>query len=135
MALPLLDANVFLRHLGQDHPDHSPRATAYIQRIENGELRARTTELVIFETIFTLERTYKVPKAIIQAQLLPLLDLPGLVLPGKRRFHSAFRLYTTHNVSFVDAYNAAVVQDLKLGPIVSFDRGYDRIPGITRIEP
>lgn len=135
MALPLLDANIFLRHLGQDHPDHSPRATIYFQRIENGELRARTTKFVIFETVFTLERTYQVPRAQIQAQLLALIDLPGLVLPGKRRPHRAFQLYVAHNVSFVDAYNAAVVQELKLGPIVSFDRGYDRLPGITRIEP
>lgn len=135
MAPPLLDANIFLRHLGQDHPDHSPRATAYMRQIEMGEREARTTEFVIFETVFTLERTYKVPKAAIRAQLLPLVDLPGLLVPGKRRLRKAFDLYVKHNVSFVDAYNAAVVQDLKLEAIVSFDRGYDRIPGIKRVEP
>jgi predicted nucleic acid-binding protein len=31
MALPFLDTNILLRHLSQDHPDHSPRATALLK--------------------------------------------------------------------------------------------------------
>jgi predicted nucleic acid-binding protein len=30
MAQPFFDANILLRHLLQGHPDHSPRATAFI---------------------------------------------------------------------------------------------------------
>jgi hypothetical protein len=30
---------------------------------------------------------------------------------------------------------AAVVLDRKLGAVVSFDRGYDRVPNLTRVEP
>lgn len=33
-ALPFLDTNVFLRHLVQDHDDHSPRATLYFNPID-----------------------------------------------------------------------------------------------------
>ena len=62
-TLPFLDANMILRHLLQDLPDQSPRATALIDRIEAGDLIVRTAEAVIFEVVFTLERTYKVPRA------------------------------------------------------------------------
>jgi predicted nucleic acid-binding protein len=85
MTLPLLDTNVFLRHLLADHPIQSPRATAYLARIEQGELRVRTTEIVVFETVFNLQRLYKQPKATIRDALLPLIELPGIVLPSKRR--------------------------------------------------
>ena len=57
-----LDTNVILRHLLQDHPNHSQRATTYFTLIERGEIQARTTDTVVFETVFTLERTYRVPR-------------------------------------------------------------------------
>jgi uncharacterized protein len=135
MALPFLDTNIFLRHLTQDHPDHSPRATAYLARIERGEIQARTTDLVIFETVYTLQRFYKQPKDKIRATLLPLINLPGIVLPGRRRLAQIFELYVTLNLPFADAYVAVETKRLGLTDIVSFDREFDKVPNISRIEP
>jgi predicted nucleic acid-binding protein len=114
MALPFLDTNILLRHLLQDHPDHSARATAYLARIERGEIRVRTSEIVLFETVFTLERRYRRPKSQIRTTLLLLLELPGIVLPGKRRFRRVFDLYVDLNLSFADAYHAVVMAQLGL---------------------
>lgn len=50
--LPFVDANIFLRHFTQDHPDHSPRATAFLGRVEAGEERARTADTVVFADCF-----------------------------------------------------------------------------------
>ncbi len=135
MALPFLDTNVLLRHLLQDHADHSPRATAFLRRVEQGDLRVRTSDTVIFEAVFTLQRHYGVPRAAIRENLLLLLQLPGIVLPGKRRFDRAFDYYVDLNLSFADGYHAALMNDLQLDEIVSFDRGLDRVPGIRRVEP
>ena len=135
MARPFLDANVLLRHLLQDHPQQSLKATAYLERIERGELEVRTTDVVIFETVFTLQRQYKHPKALIRDVLLPLLDLPGIVLPGKRHFDSVFDLYVNLNLSFADAYYAVLMERLHLTEIVTFDADFDWVPGITRVEP
>ena len=46
-ALPVVDANVFVRHIRQVHPDHSLRASGYIAAIESGEMTARSNELVL----------------------------------------------------------------------------------------
>jgi predicted nucleic acid-binding protein len=135
MTLPLLDTNIFLRHLLADHTVQSPKATAYLARIERGELRARTTEIVVFETVFNLQRWYKRPKAEIRNALLPLIELPGIVLPGKRRLRETFDLYITLNLPFADAYHVVVMKQLKLTEVVSFDREFDRVPDINRIEP
>jgi predicted nucleic acid-binding protein len=121
MARPFLDANVLLRHLLQDQPQQSPRATAHLERIERGELEVRTTDVVIFETVFTLQRQYRHPKAMIRDVLLPLLDLPGIILPGKRHFHNVFDLYVNLNLSFADAYYAVLMERLILTEIVTFD--------------
>jgi predicted nucleic acid-binding protein len=66
---------------------------------------------------------------------LPLLELPGIGLPGKRWLRTVFDLYVQLNLSFGDAYHAVLMQRLGLTRIVSFDRGLDRVPGITRVEP
>lgn len=51
------------------------------------------------------------------------------------RLHTAFALHIECNLPFADAYHIAVMQAEGLHTIVTFDREFDRIPGITRIEP
>ncbi|MDP2663454.1 MAG: PIN domain-containing protein [Dehalococcoidia bacterium] len=135
MTLAFLDTNVILRHLLGDHPDHSPRATAFLQRIEQGETQVRTADTVVFEVVFTLERQYRRPKVEIRDVLLPLIDLPGIVLPGKRRLHQTFDLYVDLNIPFADAYHAVLMEHFNLDQIISFDRELDRVVGIQRVEP
>jgi predicted nucleic acid-binding protein len=134
-TLPFLDTNIFLRHLRGDHADFSPRATALLQRIEQGSLKVRTADTVIFETVFTLERRYKQSKEAIREAFLPLIELSGIELPGKRRFRQVFGYYIEKNISFADAYHAVLVESLRLTQIISFDRDFNRIPALTRVEP
>jgi uncharacterized protein len=131
----LLDTNVILRHLLADHPEQSPRATAYLARVEGGELQVHLADTVIFEVVFTLERFYRQPKALIRDALLPLIEMPGVVLPGKRRFRQVFDWYVTLDLPFADAYHAVLARSLKSNEVVSFDRHFDRIPGIRRVQP
>lgn len=135
MALPFLDTNILLRHLRQDHEEHSPQSTNLLARIEGGELKVRIADTVIFETVFTLERLYKQPKSAIRDELLPLIELRGIVLPGKRRLRKVFDIYVDYNVSFVDAYHAVLMKQLKLAHIITFDEDFDRLPGITTVGP
>lgn len=135
MALPFLDTNIILRHLLGDNEQQSPRATAYFRRIEQGEIRVRTADTVIFEVVYTLQRYYHQPKVRIRKALLPLLELPGIVLPGKSHFRKVFELYVNYNLPFADAYHAVLMERFKLEEIITFDREFDRIPGLRRKEP
>jgi predicted nucleic acid-binding protein len=130
-----MDTNILLRHLLQDIPHQSQRATALIGRIEAGEIRVRLTETVVFEAVFTLQRTYKRGSGAIRDALLPILELPGVSLPQKARFRRAFALYAEQGLPFADAYHVALMNELGLRKIYSFDEDFDRISGITRLEP
>jgi predicted nucleic acid-binding protein len=134
MPIPFLDTNILLRHLMDDHPEHSPKATAFLARIEHGQQRVRTADTVIFETVFTLQRYYHIPKARIAQTVLPLIELPGVVLPGKRKFRKVFALYVEQNLPFADAYHAVLMESLKLTEIATFDEHFDHIAGIQRLE-
>jgi predicted nucleic-acid-binding protein len=92
MTLAFLDTNILLRHLLQDDPEQSPKASAFLKRIEEGEAKVRTSDTVIFETVFTLQRSYSKEKAAIRDAFLPLLELPGIVIPNKRRYRKVFSL-------------------------------------------
>src|SRR5712692_7617583 len=98
-ALPFLDTNILLRHFLGDVPEQATRATAYLSRIEQGESIVRTADSVIMETVFTLQRQYHIPKAQIREWLLPIINLPGIHLPRKRRLAAVFDIYVERNVS------------------------------------
>ncbi|WP_407079795.1 type II toxin-antitoxin system VapC family toxin [Candidatus Hakubella thermalkaliphila] len=46
-----------------------------------------------------------------------------------------FDLYVELNLSFADAYHAGLMQQNKLNQIVNFDKGFDRVPELERVEP
>jgi predicted nucleic acid-binding protein len=134
MTLMFLDTNVLLRHLLQDDPTQSPKASAFLKRIEEGSVKVRTSETIIFETVFILQKVYHRSKAAIRDSFLPLIELPGIVLPSKRRYRKVFSLYVESNLPFADAYHAVLMEQLNLTEIVSFDTDFDKIKGITRVK-
>jgi len=135
LADPLLDTNIFIRHFVHDYPNQWPRATALMMRIFDGDLRVRVTETIVFETVFTLESRYKRSKQEIRETLLPLLQLPGVMLPNKAMIAHAFDYYVDLNISYADAFHAVLMERLGIAEVISFDKHFDRVPGITRIEP
>ncbi|MBI2865524.1 MAG: PIN domain-containing protein [Chloroflexi bacterium] len=130
-----LDTNVILRHLLGDDPEKAKRSKELLRSLENGERKAATSDIVIAEVVFVLERTYRLPKAEIREHVLPIVLLTGLVLPGKTRYTLAFDLYVEKNISFADAYNATLMHKLKITRVASYDAHFDRLEGIERFEP
>ncbi len=134
MAIPFLDANILLRHFRQDDPTLSAKASAIVIRIEQGEFRVRTSDIVIFETVFTLQRTYKQPRDRIAEGILSLLELPGLELPGKSVYRHVFELYQQSSLGFADCYHVVMMRRWRMREILSFDTHFDQIPDINRRE-
>ncbi len=132
-----LDANVLLRYLTKDHPDHSQRAYAFLQRVETGEIEATITEAVLAEVVHVLssKTLYNLPRTDIQDRLVAMLTLKGMRLRAKGTYIRALDLYATTNVDFVDALLVAQVEQTKDATLVSFDRDYDKIASVTREEP
>lgn len=135
MLTEFLDTNVILRHLLADNAEQSQRATKYLAGVERGETAVVITDTVVFEIVFTLEKVYHIEKSDIRNMLLPLLELPGVNLPGKKIYREVFDLYAELNIPFADAYHGVTARHLKSRRIVSFDRHFDRITKLTRVEP
>src|SRR5579883_135713 len=135
MPACFLDTNILLRYLTRDDEQKARRALDLLLKVEQGEEKVITSPLVIFEVVFTLQSYYKIPRQQIRVLVLPIISLRGLQLPGKSVYYRAFDLYVSKNISFADAYNAAYMLSEKVSHVYSWDRDFDKIDGLTRIEP
>lgn len=137
MTTRFIDTNIFLRHLTRDDPQKARACFTLIEAIEQGKLSAWTSDLVIAELVFILSQkdTYNLSRDAIRDILLPLINLPGLKLAHKRMYARVFELYTSLPIDYVDAYHAALMERRGALELYSYDTDFDRIPGITRLEP
>lgn len=130
-----LDTNVLLRYLLRDDEEKAERALNLLRRLELGTEKACVSPMVIFEVVFTLQRRYRVPRQQIRDSVLDILSLRGLELPNKKLYERALDLYAGQAISFADAFHAAYMNSRGIREIYSWDRDFDRIEGITRVQP
>ncbi len=131
------NTNVIIRYLTADEPDQSRRALAFLQRVETGEQVVTTCEGVLVEAVPVLssKRLYNLPRRQVAAALTDVLDLRGLQVAQKPLCRRALGLYGSSNLDFVDALAVAHMEHARLSTIVTFDRDFDGVPGVSRREP
>ena len=135
MSLRFVDTNILLRYLVRDDENRGKQALALLRRVEQGKEKVATSSMVVFETVFTLEKRYRFPREQIKQAMLDILSLRGLELPNKGLYETVFDLYVGHNISFADAFNAAYMASREMVEIYSWDADFDKLPGVTRVEP
>lgn len=132
-----LDTDILLRHLVPDDQEKALACRALLLRLERGQETVVTSDLVIFETVFVLQspQQYGLSRERVCQLLEPLVNLRGLRLPRKSLYSRVFDIFRNSSVSFADAYNAAYMEARGLNEVYSYDSDFDRVPGITRVEP
>ncbi|MDP6550430.1 MAG: type II toxin-antitoxin system VapC family toxin [Dehalococcoidia bacterium] len=132
-----LDTNILLQHLAREDEQKAIGCRELLLRLERGEEVVVATDIVIFEAVYILQsrRHYGLSRSRIRQLLEPIIALRGLRLPRKALYARAFDLYDNTSISFADAYNAAYMESRGLTEVYSYDTDFDRVEGITRVEP
>jgi len=135
--MKLVDTNVFIRYLTKDDPQKAKVCWALLKKAEAGEIELYTTESVISEVVYVLEskRLYNLNKKEIAKKLLPILNIRKLKIPFKSSIIKAVEIYTKATLNFEDAVLVAHALRLNIRQIYSYDRGFDRVSQVKRIEP
>ena len=82
-VLMLADANVFLRFLRNDHPQHSAASKKLIEEAAAGTVILRVPEIVVADIFYTLTAPLmKIPRPAAARQLAALLHQAGMRGPG-----------------------------------------------------
>lgn len=129
-----LDTNIILRFVLKDHPIYSKKAVVVFEKIDKGDLSVHISWLVIFEAVFVLQNSHRLPKTEITAKLLPILSAKNVVFENKDLLRQTFKYYIDKNISFADAYHASLMNKKKINRIYSFDRDFDKFAKIKRFE-
>lgn len=136
-AVLMADANVFLRFLRNDHPEHSPAAKQVIEQAVAGEVILRVPEIVVADIFYTLTAPMmKIPRATAARQLSALLQQPGMDVENRSRVIDILAICETENIDYGDAalivFAQSTVQPL---PILSYDQDFKKVPQIVAFSP
>ena len=130
-----LDTNVLLRFFTRDDEEKASRARDLLLSVEQRVERLVTSPLVIFETVFILQRSYGVSRSQIQSLVGSVLGLRNLELADKSIHLDALHLFAESGLSYADSYNAAYMRSQGIHQIYSWDADFDLMHGIARVEP
>ncbi|HDO19968.1 MAG TPA: PIN domain-containing protein [Candidatus Bathyarchaeota archaeon] len=130
----LLDTTVFIA-AAFPREKHHKEGRAIITSVEEGALgKPVITDYILNEAV-TFVRKRKDAAASIE-MLDAIIHSPRLrlVKVENRHFEAGLQLFRTYEgLSFTDAVSVAVMRDLDIEVIYSFDSDFDGIPGIVRL--
>jgi len=130
-----LDTNIFIRFLTDDVPEKADACEEIFKKAVEKQETLFTTDLVIAEIVWVLESFYELPKDEIQDKVEKILNTPNLICPHKDLILSALIVYSEKNIDYIDAYNALILKEHGIEELYSYDKHYDRIEWLTRLEP
>jgi predicted nucleic-acid-binding protein len=127
----LIDTNIILRFLLGDHPDLSPKATAFMSKVANGTVKAEILDIVIAECVYVMEKFYRIPREKISEKLSNILNFSGIVNSNRSELLQALMKFETSNTDIVDCVLAAISSSSRV--VVSFDKDMLKLKAVTEI--
>jgi predicted nucleic acid-binding protein len=128
----LIDTNLIVRYLVQDHEKHAKAAEKLFDACDRGDVLIVVLPAVLSECVFVLESFYEHPRGEIAAALGRLISSPGVEIAGVAIHLDALDRYRKTKVHFVDCLIAATAMAEDI-PVATFDQDFRKFAGI-RIE-
>lgn len=128
----LVDTNLIVRYLVQDHEKHAQAAGKLFDACDRGEVVIVVLPTVLAECVFVLESFYEHPRGDIASALGRLISSPGVEIGDTAIYLDALDRYRKTKVHFVDCLVAATAAAENM-PVASFDQDYRKFTDI-RIE-
>lgn len=126
----IIDTNLIVRHLVQDHPSHARVASRLFAACDRGTLFVVILPEVLAECVFVLESFYKFPQPDIARTLASLISSPGVEIENLALHLDALERYRTTKLHFVDCTIAATAAARNL-PVATFDSGFKRLSDVA----
>jgi len=128
----LVDTNLIVRYLVQDHEKHAQAAGKLFDACDRGEIVIVVLPTVLAECVFVLESFYEHPRGNISSALGRLISSPGVEIGGTTIHLDALNRYRKTKVHFVDCLIAATAAAENM-PVASFDQDFRKFTDV-RIE-
>ena len=127
----LVDTNLIVRYLVQDHEKHAKAAGKLFDACDRGDVVIVVLPAVLAECVFVLESFYEHPRGEIASALGRLISSPGVAIDAAIHLDALDR-YRKTKVHFVDCLIAATAAARDM-PVASFDQDFRRFTDV-RVE-
>ena len=127
----LVDTNLIVRYLVQDHEKHAKAAGKLFDACDRGDVVIVVLPAVLAECVFVLESFYEHPRGDIASALGRLISSPGVEIDAAIHLDALDR-YRKTKVHFVDCLIAATAATEDM-PVASFDQDFRKFTDI-RVE-
>jgi predicted nucleic-acid-binding protein len=130
-----IDANIVVRYLVGDDPSQTPEAADLFGAARAGKVTLVVPVSALVETVYVLERIYRLAAAAIAPKLLSLFAIPNVTSPDSRWLVEGLQMYRSKNSDFGDALLCAFADHHGCG-VATFDKDLMRkFPEITAQTP
>lgn len=138
MSDGVCDTSILIRLISGDDPAKQDGAIALFERVEGEHLSLDAPVTVIADAVYVLtsRRLYNRPRPQVAAKLTTLVRLPNFHVKDRRIVLRALQLFAgAPYLDFGDAMIIAQAQRSGVQTVYAYDHDFDRVPGITRLEP
>jgi predicted nucleic-acid-binding protein len=130
MTKYLLDTNVLLRFLLNDHKKPSPKARRLFRQAEAGKCQLILTEVALAEAVWVLTSFYESTRETVAESLSRLIGKSGIHCPNSVVLLDALHRFRDTKCDFLDCYLAAMSADSGHA-VASFDCDFRKFPDIA----
>ena len=131
----IINANVILRYLTNDVQDQAEQAGELLAKVEAGSEEVLLPDIILADIIWVLEGYYKQSREQIREWITTILSMQGLRFSDKSVALDALDIYVDLGIDWSDAFVTGQMINHGIMEIYSFDRHFDRIGAIKKIEP
>ena len=128
----LVDTNLIVRYLVQDHEKHAKAAGKLFDACDRGDVVIAVLPAVLAECVFVLESFYEHPRGHISSALGRLISSPGVEIGGATIHLDALERYRKTKVHFVDCSLAATAA-AEDTPVATVDQDFRKFADV-RVE-
>lgn len=119
----IVDTNLIVRYLVQDHDKHARAAGKVFDACDRGDVGIVVLPVVLAECVFVLESFYRHPRTNIASALGRLISSPGVEISEVTVHLDALNRYKRTKAQFVDCLIAATAV-AKNVPVATFDQDF-----------
>ena len=130
-----LDANIILRFLTNDVPAQAERCEKLFVKVQEATVSIFLADITLADVVWILEKYYKLPRTDIRLAMRRIIELKGLHCSNKAQALAALDYYVEKNIDWTDAFMASQLIAKGIHELYSFDKHFDRLDDLTKIEP
>ena len=126
----LLDTNVLLRFLLDDHAELSQAAAGLFQQAADGKCILILTDLGVAEAVWVLTSYYKLERQAVAESLARMIVKAGIQCPTLESVLDALTRFKASSCDFFDCYLAAQASALGVA-VASFDKDMKKFEDVS----